>query len=96
MCFKVNNSTKPINIIEKIGSKYFEFGVLLLNDDDGNYVGSVVNELQRDSKAIIHKILTEWTNGRREAKSFEWCSLIETLKEIELKSLAYEIESTVN
>ena len=96
MCFKGKNNTEPIDIIEKIGSKYFVFGVQLLNDEDGSYVRSVENELQRDSTAIICKILTEWSNGRRKAKSFEWCSLIETLKDIELNSLASEIESTLN
>ena len=95
MCFKGKNNTEPIDIIEKIGSKYFVFGVQLLNDEDGSYVRSVENELQRDSTAIICKILTEWSNGRRNAKSFEWCSLIETLKDIGLKSLASEIESTL-
>ena len=53
LCFKGKNNTEPIDIIEKIGSKYFVIGVQLLNDEDGSYVRSVENELQRDSTAII-------------------------------------------
>ena len=97
MCFKGKNNTEPINIIEKIGSHYFAFGVQLLNDEDGSYVKSVENELLRDSTAINCKILTEWSNGRRNAQSFEWRSLVETLKDIGLRSLAYDIiESALN
>ena len=69
MCFKAKN--RIINIIEEIGCKYLAFGMQLLNDENGIYVESVEKELQRDSTAIICKILTEWSNGRRKAKSFE-------------------------
>ena len=93
-CFKGKNRT--INIIEEIGCKYSDFGVLLLNDEDGSFVESVENELQRDSTAINCKILKEWSKGRENAKPFEWCSLIETLKEIGLKRLASEVENTLN
>ena len=95
MCFKGKNDTDPINIVESVGNNYFAFGVQLLNDD-GNYVRSVENELQRDSTAINCKILTEWSNGRRNAKSFEWSSLIETLKDIGLNTLADKIERNLN
>ena len=93
--FKGKNRT--INIIEEIGCKFSDFGVLLLNDEDGSFVESAANELQRDSTAINCKILTEWSNGRRNAQSFEWRSLVETLKDIGLRSLAYDIiESALN
>ena len=92
--FKGKNRT--INIIEEIGCKYSDFGVLLLNDEDGSFVESVANDLHRDSTAINCKILREWSNGRENAKPFEWRSLIETLKEIGLKRLASEVENSLN
>ena len=88
--------SRSINIIEEIGCKYLDFGVLLLNDEDGSFIESIENELQRDSTAINCKILREWSYGRENAKPFEWHSLIETLNEIGLKRLASEIENTLN
>ena len=84
-----------MNIVEEIGHKYSDFGVLLLNDTSGSYVDGIANQLQGDFKAITSRILTEWINGRPNSRPYTWQSLIETLGDIGLKKIAKEIQDTL-
>ena len=52
-----------INIPASIGKKYWQFGILLLIDDTGQMVDSIVHEHQRDAELINLKILQKWING---------------------------------
>ena len=84
-----------LNIIEEIGSRYWDFGVQLLNDTDGNYMSGIVDQLRGDFKAVNSKVATEWVNGRPNAKPCTWRSLIETLRDIGMTRTAREIEDTL-
>ena len=95
-CFRGRSGTaKAVNVIERIGCKYFVFGVQLLNDEHGSFIEAIENELHHDSTRIISRILREWSNGRENAKPFEWYALIDTLKDIGLNTLAEEIKNTL-
>ena len=95
-CFRGRSGTaKAVNVIERIGCKYFVFGVQLLNDEHGSFIEAIENELHHNSTRIISRILREWSNRRGNAKPFEWYALIDTLKDIELNTLAEEIKSAL-
>ena len=86
---------RVLNIIEEIGSRYWDFGIQLLNDTDGNYMSGIVDQMRGDFKAVNSKIATEWVNGRPNAKLCTWRSLIETLQDIGMTRTAREIEDTL-
>ena len=92
-CFK--GTDRIINIIEEIGTRYKIFGVELLNDGSGNYVEGIIDELHGSFVDINTRIIIEWINGRQNAKSYTWLSLIETLKDIGLTTIAIEVEETL-
>ena len=83
-----------INVIEEIGSNYYEFGVLLLNDS-GNYIRALERQYNSNCTDIVSEVVRVWNNGRRNAKPCEWRYLIETLQDIQLSRLADEIQSSV-
>lgn len=84
-----------INIIQLIGPRYWDFGVLLLNDSYGFYIESIEKELNKNSVDIIRKILIEWFRERDGAKPVSWESLIDTLHDIGLIRLAEELKKTL-
>jgi hypothetical protein len=86
---------RVLNIVEEIGCRYWDFGIMLLDDKNGNFISSIVHQLRDDCASVNSKILTEWINGRRGAKACTWRSLIETLRDIGMARLAGEIEDTL-
>ena len=81
-----------LNISLKVGAKCFQFGVLLLNDEDGALVEALEDECNGKRERIVRKILVEWVRGRGRALS--WKTLSDTLRECSLSSLADDIDST--
>ena len=81
-----------LDIPLKVGAKYFQFGVLLLNDEDGALVEALEDECNGKRERIVRKILVEWVRGRGRALS--WKTLSDTLRECSLSSLADDIDST--
>ena len=81
-----------LDIPLKVGAKYFQFGVLLLNDEDGAVVEALEDECNRKCERIVRKILAEWVRGRGRALS--WKTLSDALRECSLSSLADGIDST--
>ena len=88
--FKCKNG-KKINVLEKIGVKYSDFGVLLLNDDDGSKVSAIVDKNMREAKPILTDILKLWLQG--EGRPVSWKTLVEVLEDIGLCRLAEDIRS---
>ena len=78
-----------INIPASIGQKYRQFGILLLVDDTGQIVESIVHEHQRDAELINLKILQKWINGVGQPVS--WDMLAQVLKDIQLNELAQRV-----
>ena len=81
-----------LNVPQQIGTKYEEFGTLLLNDDTGNIVNNISAECQRIPEKIITKILEEWIAGR--GRPGTWETLIEVLRRCKLNTLANQIQET--
>ena len=79
-----------ISIPRQIGTKYFQFGILLLNDETGIETEAIVSKCREEAKEINLKILMLWIRGK--GKPLEWDSIIEVLKAIELDTLAGDIE----
>ena len=83
------DGTSSINIPLRISTKYFNFGIQLLQDF--GYVKSLEMQYQRDSENINTLILQEWLEGKgKDPKS--WATLVEVLKDIQLGELASQIE----
>ena len=79
------------NIPLRIGQAYWQFGVLLLQDNTGNIIETIEYESQKNAKMINLKILKKWINGS--GLPVTWDSLIEVLHDIELHELADKINS---
>ena len=66
------------------------FGIILLNDQTGSRIRSFKKECQGDAEDVMLRILQEWIEGK--GLPVTWESVIQTLKDIELTSLADHIQ----
>ena len=77
--FPISESTGTwINILDKIGEKYYELAAFLLYDDEGTETDALVSKHKNVPKAITREIMTEWLK-RSEVKP-TWITLLETFK----------------
>lgn len=83
-------SNKKVNLSEKIGTNYNEFGVLLLDDVDGQTVHAIEKELKLNAKDINRRIFELWLRGK--GKAVSWSNLVAVLHDIELHRLADSIK----
>ena len=81
-----------LNVPQEIGTKYKEFGTLLLNDSTGNVVNNIERKFQQTPEDINTKILEKWIGGR--GRPCTWDMLIKVLRECELNTLAKQIQDT--
>ena len=77
------------NIPEKVGSNYYNFGIFLLNDEDGCLLDVIENDCLQKCERIIRKILCTWIQGR--GKPVTWSALIDVLRRCNLNELADHI-----
>jgi len=82
-----------INIPQQVGTKYFTFGVLLLNDKTGAEMSAIVTKYRDDAEQINSEILRLWIGGK--GKSLSWDTLINVLKAITLNALAGDIQDSL-
>ena len=76
----------------EISTKYVQFGAILLDDRNGSVVRNLEHEHQRNAEQINTAILREWVNGKGK-QPVTWATLIEVLRDIELSTLADNIEA---
>ena len=67
------------------------FGILLLNDETGAEVRTIVTKHHEDAEQINLEILSLWIEGK--GKPLSWDVLIDVLKVIGLSSLAKDIDN---
>ena len=79
-----------LKIHERVGAKYKEFGIYLLNDETGCQVDALEMECLGKPDRIALKILQEWVKGKGVERS--WVALIKTLRKCELSVLAEQVE----
>ena len=80
-----------INIPKLISTKYFMFGILLLNDETGAEVNAIVSKYREDAEQINLEILRLWIEGK--GKPLSWDMLIDVLKATGLNTLAEDINA---
>ena len=83
-----------VNIAEKVGKMYLDFGVLLLEDDDGSKIGAIEKEMGRNASDINRRILQLWLRGKGK-QPVTWDTLIAVLRDIGLDTLAKGIEDFI-
>ena len=80
-----------INIPERISTKYKTFGTLLLQDEFGEKVGAIAEEMKPDVTNINIIILERWLRGEG-LKPCSWRKLVQILRESGLTTLANDVE----
>jgi hypothetical protein len=88
----MNFGPNHVDISERIGDKYYKFGVSLLEDTDGSKMGTLEVQLKHNAEFINIKVLKRWIRGEgREPRS--WATLAAVLDECNLTALSEEIRS---
>ena len=82
-----------VNLAEKIGVKYTEFGVLLLDDTDGSKISAIEREFGRKASDINCNIFQLWLQGKGK-QPVTWATLIAVLRDIGMNQLARSIEES--
>ena len=83
---------KVLNIPLQIGTKFYQFGLLLLKDSNGTTVDNIIFKHNNDPVQINTEILKEWLNGSGK-QPMTWEILIETLDDCNLVTLAKDIKA---
>ena len=81
-----------LNIPLQIGTKFYQFGLLLLEDRNGTTVDNIIFKHNNDPVQINTEILKEWLNGSGK-QPVTWEILIETLDDCNLVTLAEDIKA---
>lgn len=81
-----------VNLAKKIGADYMMFGVLLLEDDTGEQISAIENELKCNAERINFRVLQLWVQGKGR-QPVTWATLVAVLQDIGLVKLAKDIEA---
>ena len=81
-----------VNILVEIALKFSKFGTFLLDDTNGSRVKIMARKHHYDAEQINTEIIQEWLTGRGK-HPVSWTTLVEVLRDIELSTLAGEIEA---
>ena len=91
-CIRFRGRERRINIPQEIGINYYQFGLLLLEDDTGTRIHALTHKHMKDAEQINMEVLQQWLAGRGK-HPITWKTLSEILQDIELNTLAREIEA---
>ena len=72
-----------------MGTHYQQFGILLLNDPMGSRVRNIIHKCREQPEDINLEILRQWLEGK--GGPVNWETLVETLEDIGLRTLALDI-----
>ena len=78
---------REINIIQGIGDKYHNFGIILLQDGDGSKMSALEREKRENAEDINNAVLIRWIRGEGR-KPTSWALLATVLDECQLSTLA--------
>ena len=79
-----------LNIMQRIGTQYIDFGIILLNDKDGSIVDQITTQYQLNAVNITREILKRWIRGEGK-QPVTWKTLTDALAAIGLTELAKSI-----
>ena len=88
-------STGRVNIAEKIGTEYYEFGLTLLEDNFGDITDAIRKEYHGNAKDINCQIFKQWMKGIGRAP-LSWDTLASVLQDIGLERLACNIRQFIS
>ena len=91
-CIRFQGREGTINIPQEISTKYYNFGIILLEDKNGAIVHSLEHKHMRDANKINREIIEKWVAGKGR-RPLTWMTLAQVLRDIELSTLAEEIEA---
>ena len=80
-----------MNLAQKIGTAYENFGIFLLEDDGGDRTDAIIRELDRRAEDINKRIFRLWMKGEG-LQPVSWATLVGVLQDIGLNTLAGDIE----
>lgn len=83
---------RGVNIPKEIGTRYMPFGILLLQDRTGALVDSIAHQNHKVPIDVNLEILKKWSCGDNGMKPVSWRTLVDCLKQIEMTTLAGNIE----
>ena len=83
-----------MNLAQRIGTAYEDFGVLLLKDDNGDRTEAIVRELHERADEINKRIFRLWVKGEG-LQPVSWATLVSVLQDMELNTLAKGIEQVM-
>ena len=89
LSFKGKENT--FNVVEHVGAKFTELGVILLNDETGVIVEALRKEYLLNAEHINIAIFSKWLQGKG-AQPVAWSTLIDVLRKIGLCTLAGDVE----
>ena len=78
------------NLAQKIGTTYENFGILLLEDDNGDHTDAIVRELHERAEDINKRIFRLWVKGEG-LQPVSWATLVGVLQDMGLNALARDI-----
>ena len=79
-----------VNLAQRIGTDYSNFGILLLKDNRGVRTDAIVREHRERAEDINKAIFCEWL--KEEGKPASWATLVDVLQDIGLETLARDIQ----
>ena len=82
---------KRMDIVRRVATDYQLFGTLILQDEDGSIVDTMVQTRQRNPVEISNDILRRWLAGRG-VRPNTWETLVTYLREVGLNAVSDDIE----
>ena len=90
----VDGVKKSVSITQKTSTCYTKLAMYLLDDDNRDIVDGFKEKYHGDPEEIVTAVYKKWINGTGR-KPVTWQTLVDVLREIELSSLAAEIETVL-
>ena len=86
---KLSTSKRDIRILEESAVKFRDIGALLLRDDTGAKVSAIAKTAFGDQFEAVRMIYEKWME---EYEDHSWKKLIKCLRDVQLNSLARDLE----
>lgn len=91
--FKTSEGRK-VKILEEIGARYRDFGMLLLDDELGTLTEYIASVKQNNPAEINRDILSRWVEGEGK-RPVTWSTLIGVLEDIGRVGLAKKFKDNL-
>ena len=92
--YLVGGVSKNLNNIQRTSTSYTKLGMYLLDDDNCDIVEGLKDKYHHDPVEIVTAVYKMWVSGTGR-KPATWQTLVGVLRDIELNSLADDIEYAI-